>query len=158
MSITIVIPSRLTDQTVLSFPVELLEDYIVDASALTFVEPMGIVQLILLLHHVASIGGQVTFIAPNGYEPDHYLARMAFYDHVPESVLLQHAIDPSTVKRKGSCDVLIPVKAFRTDYDVEEIVEDVAKFLQRMLGNRLIPGPLYSSLLAAVPELAGNAA
>ncbi|MCL4369484.1 MAG: hypothetical protein M1380_01055 [Chloroflexi bacterium] len=158
MPTTVAIPSELTGQTILSFPTGLPEGCLVDASNLSFIEPMGLVQLVLLLQHAAALSPKVKFIAPSAYGAYHYLARMGFYKHVPETVTLDNAVDAGAVHRRGSCDVLIPVRGFKSDWDVEDMFEDVAKFLRRMLTDKIISGTIYSTLGAAIPELAGNAA
>jgi hypothetical protein len=155
---TTAIPGQLSSRVILPFPMDTSEEHVVDASQLDWIEPMGLVQLVLLMHHAAQLSPSVVFVAPNRYDLNHYLARMGFYDHIPESVERQNAIDPAAVHRRKDCDVLIPIKSFMTAGDVEELVEGVTKFLQRMVSDKAIPGAIYSTLREAIPELAGNAA
>lgn len=158
MQTAIAIPNRLTDQSVLPFPTVPLQQCVIDASHLEWVEPTGLVQLVLLLHRAVELSTHVTFVAPDGYELGHYLARMGFYERIPQSVTRQNAIDPKSVRRRSNCDVLVTVRGFKTDGDVEDLMADLAKFLQRMVVDNVITGRIFSTLAAAIPELAGNAA
>ncbi len=130
----------------------------IDASRLEWVEPAGLVQLVLLLHRAAELSTHVAFVAPDWYDARRYLARMGFYEQVPKAVVFQNAVDPASVRRRSDCDVLVAVRGFKTDGDVEDLMADLARFLQRMVVDKAITGRIFATLVAAIPELAGNAA
>ncbi len=156
MTITMAVPSRLNGRTILTLPSETMEEYVIDASGLQFVEPMGLVQLALLVHHLTDLSSLVRFVAPLDSDLAHYLNRMDFYNHIPDAVEVVNVLDTSSACPADRSDVLIPVRFFRTDVDVEHLFEDVAKFLQGMVVVKTITSTLYSTLTVAIPELCGN--
>lgn len=158
MPITVPIPRRLTGETAIPFPDALFENYEVDATKLQFVEPLGMVQLALLLHHLASIGW-VTFKAPSDTNVGNYLARMAFYENLPTSTLsVEGAVDPTSIRKTNCSDVLIPVSRFTSPEEVEDLFETVLTYLREAAVSKILPPSTYSALVEAVPELCGNVA
>jgi len=147
------IPQNLNIDTVLEFP-DASEPLVVDASGVRFVEPTGLVQLSLLLQHIASRSTDVQFVAPNDQAVGVYLARMDFYNDVPPSIGLVNAINPRSIGRQALNDVLIPLRRFQTSREAEELSEDLRQFIR----GQDLPAPLHSVIWDIAAELCDNAA
>jgi hypothetical protein len=147
------LPSRITANTILSFSLEAVE-YRIDASGVQFVEPGGLVQLALLMQHVAAKAAAAEFIAPSSHSVDYYLARMDFYSHVPSTIVLVNTVDPDELRRHDRSDVLIPLKRFRTPTEAEELSEHLRGFIR----SHDLPPPLHRVIWEVASELCDNAA
>ncbi|MBI3976608.1 MAG: hypothetical protein HY331_00340 [Chloroflexi bacterium] len=154
MTFVLRVPSRLTGRFILDFPDGAAEQFDLDARDLRFVEPAGLVQLALLLHWLAVRAPRVQFMAPVDADAGNYLARMDLYAQAPAGITLVGALDPRAQTSADRQDVLVPLRRFRTDADVDLLQREVEQFLR---GQRL-SNPLYTAVWQSVGELCGNAA
>lgn len=152
------LPDRLTGQYVLPYPESVAEAVEVRADRVLFVEPSGLVQLILLMHWLHQRSSRVKLVAPLNVSVDAYLNRMDFYEHLPADIEIDARFDHTHQQRQNRADVLVPLTHVRTyDQDpnhAETEIDQIGLFLQ----EQRMPRGMRDAVWTAVAELCGNAA
>jgi anti-sigma regulatory factor (Ser/Thr protein kinase) len=149
----LLITGRLTHGSTLRLPTAGQTQCTIDARQLEFVEPAGLIQLVLAVRYIAATVSLVRFIAPDNINVDSYLARMDFYEYLPSTVQVIGTAHQMALQKHDRRDVLIALRHLNTSDDEEEAMDQIYEYLSR----QDLPTGMPAAIHFLLSELCDNA-
>ncbi len=123
----------------------------IDASALTFAEPLFAARLAACIDFHSERGATIEVIPPGRREVANYLSRLGLHRHLSSNCVFPLR----EVAARDRRDVLIPLTRLRSRHDIEPLAEELLALLQAQLGKG---SEAIDPLVSGLGELASNAA
>jgi hypothetical protein len=129
-----------------------------DLSGLKFVKPQGIVEFLLLIFHLNSLGKKITIIAPHNTQVLDYLHKIRFYNEVKEIVEFTNLHDKYLTEEGCPTSTMQALTRVKTHDDVRPVVDKFARYLSdELMFNEDIVNELWSVMVELIENIPHHA-